>query len=163
MSVTLFPLAPRPENEEARNAAVHSSGLLRKVGDPELNALCVEAKMVASSDWAGIALVVGEVQRVIASSGGLIGHYDRDRSMTAYAILTPSEVLNLADARAEARFVSNSFARTGLIRFFVAVPFIDERGFALGALCVSSRRSRPAADDQTVTALKALASQVLRH
>lgn len=163
MSVTLFPLAPRPANEAARSAAVHSSGLLQRVGDPELNALCVEAKRVASSDWAGIALIVGEVQNVIASSGGLIGHYDRDRSMTAQAILAPSEVLNLADARAEARFASNSFARVGLIRFFVAVPFIDERGFALGALCVSSRSPRPAADDQTVSALKALASQVLRR
>lgn len=163
LSVTFFPLAPRPANEVARDAAVRASGLLKQVDDPDLNAICVQAKTVASSDWAGIALIAGEAQCVIASSGGQIGQYDRDRSMTAHAILNPSEVLNLADARADARFAGNPFARVGLIRFFVAAPIVDARGFALGALCVASRQPRQVANDQTVNALRALASQVLQR
>jgi GAF domain-containing protein len=161
--VTLFPLAPRPSNEAARSAAVLDSGLLQSIDDPALNAICVAAKTAASSDWAGIAIIIGDAQSVIASSGGLIGHYDRDRSMTAHAIMTPFEVLNLADARSEPRFAANSFARVGLIRFFVAVPIVDERQFALGALCVSSRKPRAVADEQTVRALRALADRVLQR
>lgn len=160
LSVTFFPLAPKPANEVARDAAVRASGLLQRVDDPDLNAICVQAKSLASSDWAGIALIVGEAQCVIASSGGQIGRYDRDRSIVAHAILTPSEVLNSEDARADARFVGNPFARAGLIRFFVAAPIVDEQGFALGALCVSNRQPREVANDQIVLALKALASQV---
>ncbi|WP_081645267.1 GAF domain-containing protein [Sphingomonas phyllosphaerae] len=130
------------------------------VGAPALNELSQDACRLMGGDWAGVGLIVDDNQVVIASSGGRVGRYERARSIMAYAILEPDAVLCVLDAPADERFGGNPFVRVGLIRFFVAAPIVDERGFALGALCVSSRSPRQQVEQSTIEALRALATQV---
>lgn len=162
MSVTLYDLAPIPSNEPARNRAVHASGLFGNIDNPALIAIAQHAKLLFHAEWAGVALIFDTVQEVIASSGGRLGRYERARSMSAHAILTPSEVLCLPNAEADERFRGNPFVRVGLIRFFVAAPIIDAQGYALGTLCVSKRSPQKVIDPIHVTKLQALAAQVAR-
>lgn len=160
MSVTFYSPAPVPSNESVRNAAAHASGLLDRVNDPALNAIAKSAKELLYADWAGVALIVDNLQVVIASSGGQIGRYERARSMSAHAILAPEQIFCVPDARRAEAFGSNPFVRVGLIRFFVAAPLINEAGLALGVLCVSSRTPRAAITEDQADLLKTLASRV---
>lgn len=162
MSVTIYDPAPLPSNEPARNQAVYASGLLENSDDTALSRLSVLAKDLFRADWAGITLIYDDVQYVIASSGGQLGHYDRARSMSAYAILEPSKVFYLADAKEDGRFGANPFVRVGLIRFFVAAPIIDAQGYALGTLCASSSLPRRMVDQEALAKLRSLAAQVAR-
>lgn len=160
MSVTFYNPAPLPSDEPARNQAVYDSGLLKNNNDPVFSALCELARDTFRADWSGITFIYDEVQCVIASSGGRLGHYDRARSMSAYAILEPSEVFCLADAKEDDRFGANPFVRVGLIRFFVAAPIIDAQGYALGTLCASSSLPRQAINPAAMAKLQSLAAQV---
>lgn len=162
MSVTLYDLAPIPSNEPARNRAVHASGLFGTVNNPALVLIADQAKTLFHAEWAGVALIFDTVQEVIASSGGHLGRYERARSMSAHAILTPSKVLCLPNAETDERVRGNPFVRVGLIRFFVAAPIIDAQGYALGTLCVSKRSPQKVIDPIHVTKLQALAAQVAR-
>lgn len=161
MSVTFYSSAPIPHNEPSRNAAVHASGLLERVNDPSLNAIADNAKQLLHVDWAGVALVVDDLQFIIASSGGQIGRYERARSMSAHAILRPDEVFCVSDTTIADAFGSNPFVRVGLIRFFAAASFVDAAGLPLGVLCVSSRTPRTPINDTEAEALRSLASRVL--
>lgn len=160
MSVTIYDPAPLPSNEPARNQAVYASGLLENSDDTALNRLSVLAKDLFQADWAGITLIYDDVQCVIASSGGRLGHHHRGRSMSAYAILKPAEVFCLLDTKQDDRFGANPFVRVGLIRFFVAAPVIDAQGYALGTLCVSSSLPRHTIDPDALAKLQNLAAQV---
>ncbi|WP_164523666.1 GAF domain-containing protein [Sphingomonas sp. S-NIH.Pt15_0812] len=134
--------------------------MLEAINNPILHAIALNAKNLFRADWAGIALIFDEVQEVIASSGGRLGRYDRARSLAAHAILSPLEVLCLADAKEDGRFGANPFVRVDLIRYFVAAPIIDAQGYALGALCASSRFPRQVTDPDDLEKLQALAAQV---
>lgn len=129
---------------------------------PSLNMLCHESCNVLDGDWAGIGLIVDNDHVVIASSGGRLGRYERARSITAYAILKPDEVLCAPDVLLDPRFGGNPFIRVGLIRFFVAAPIVDDHGFALGALCVSRRTPRTKVDPDDIEKLRILATQVIK-
>jgi GAF domain-containing protein len=134
--------------------------LIGSINDPALGEIAENAKLLFHAEWAGVTLIFDSVQEVIASSGGRVGRYDRARSMSAHAILTPSEVLCLPDAEADERFRGNPFVRVGLIRFFVAAPIIDVQGYALGTLCVSKQSPQQIIDPVHVAKLQALAAQV---
>lgn len=161
MSVTFYSPAPIPPNDHARNLAVRASGLLERGEEPALTTLAKAAKKAVGGDWAGVAVIVDDLQIVIASSGGQLGRYERARAMSAHAIVAPDRVFCVPDTLAEGLFRSNPFVRVGLIRFFVAAPIVDAAGHALGVLCVSSRNPRAPLDDAETRTLKALAAQVL--
>lgn len=161
MSVTFYSPAPVPPNEPTRNAAVYASGLLERMNDPALNDIALSAKELLHVDWAGIALIVDDLQIVIASSGGQIGRYERARSMSAHAILAPDAIFCVPDTRVAEAFGSNPFVRVGLIRFFAAAPIVTAAGLPLGVLCVSSRTQRRAINEAEADALQSLAARVL--
>ncbi|VXC50407.1 conserved hypothetical protein [Sphingomonas sp. 8AM] len=112
-------------------------------------------------DWAGVALLVDDLQIVIASSGGQLGRYDRARSMSAHAIVAPEQVFCVSDTITDSTFRSNPFVRVGLIRSFVAAPIVDAAGYALGVVCVSSRNPRVPLGDAEARSFRSLAAQVL--
>jgi len=161
VSVTFYSPAPIPADERARSQAVRASGLLELVEDPRLTALAKAARKLIGGDWSGVALLIDDLQIVIASSGGQLGRYDRARSMSAHAIVAPDQVFCVPDTMTDSRFRSNPFVRVGLIRFFVAAPIVDAAGYALGVLCVSSRNPRAPLADSEAQALRRLAAQVL--
>ncbi|MFK3888457.1 hypothetical protein [Sphingomonas sp. NPDC079357] len=161
MSVTFYSPAPIPPDDHARNQAVRASGLLDRIDDPQLNALAKTARKLVNGDWAGVALIVDDLQIVVASSGGQLGRYERARSISAHAVVTPDRLFCVPDVIADGTFGSNPFVRVGLIRFFVAAPIIDAAGYALGVLCVSSRNTRAALNDAEAAALRSLAARVL--
>ncbi|MEG8039751.1 hypothetical protein QP166_10515 [Sphingomonas sp. LR60] len=75
------------------------------------------ARKVVNADWAGVAVIVDDLQIVVASSGGQLGRYDRARSMSAHALVAPADLFCVPDTMTDDRFGSNPFVRVGLIRF----------------------------------------------
>ncbi|MBI3608873.1 MAG: sensor domain-containing diguanylate cyclase, partial [Nitrospirae bacterium] len=85
----------------------------------------------------------------------------RDVSFCAHAILHPSEMLVVSDARKDPRFAENPMVMADpYIRFYAGIPLVTSTGFALGTLCVFDRTPRTLTDEQHHT-LQALSRQVM--
>lgn len=85
----------------------------------------------------------------------------RELSLCAHAILEPSEVMVVPDARDDPRFSDNPLvAGEHGFRFYAGAPLVTDDGLALGTLCVFDREPR-ALDGRQVEALRTLAHQVM--
>jgi GAF domain-containing protein len=160
MGITIFTPAPLPPNEAARSEASSQSGLLSRVNDPHLLSITKEARRAFNSRWCGIALVVGEIQHVIASSDGLTGLYRRSTMFSSYVVYSPRNPFIVLDAIEDQRFAGNPFVDNGLIRFYAGTAIFDTAGYAVGALCVSDSTSRQTFGAEETIALRNFSDKV---
>jgi GAF domain-containing protein len=86
--------------------------------------------------------MVGDIQHVVASSGGMIGMYRRATSLSSYNIYEPDVPFVVLDAMVDERFSGNPFVDDGLIRFFASATILNKAGYAIGALCVTDQVPR---------------------
>jgi len=98
MGITVFTPAPMPLDEGRRSEAASQSGLLDRVADPALTRIAKDARRVLCSAWCGVTVMIGDMQHVIASSGGMIGMYRRSTSLSSYVIAAPEEPFVTLDA-----------------------------------------------------------------
>lgn len=139
MGITVFTPAPMPPGESRRSEAVSQSGLLDRVADPALTRIAKDARRGLCSAWCGVTVMVGDMQHVIASSGGMIGMYRRSTSLSSYVIAAPNEPFVILDASIDERFAGNPFISDGLIRFYAGTAIRDGAGVAIGVLCVTDK------------------------
>lgn len=160
MGITVFTPAPLPDNEGKRSETAAQSGLVNRVRDPRLIAIALEARHSLKARWSGVTVMVGDIQHVVASSGGMIGMYRRATSLSSYNIYEPDMPFVELDATVDDRFSGNPFVDDGLIRFFASATIVDKAGYAVGALWVTSRVARPlfTADDASI--LRRLANEI---
>ena len=87
----------------------------------------------------------------------------RDYSFCAHAILNPSEVFIVPDAREDERFSDNPLT-TGQpkVVFYAGVPLVNPEGYPLGTLCVIDNRPRTLTENQLLS-LQALSRLVNAH
>jgi len=81
----------------------------------------------------------------------------------AHAILTPDQVLSVADATKDARFADNPLV-TGApdIRAYIGVPLVDRDGHALGTLCAIDQVPRRH-DARAIRTMQTLARAVVAN
>ena len=103
-------------------------------------------------------------------STGAFGWYaremPRDVSFCSHAIAHRGEVMVVEDATADARFRGNPLVTNApKIRFYAGAPLYDERGNALGALCVigSEPRSFDASDRQLLLSMAGQVEGLLKR
>lgn len=149
----------KPENEEARLAALHSFDILDTAPDKGFDDLVAIAAAIFAVPMATVSLIDSERQWFKARIGIAEPETPRECSFCAHAILEPDVVLVVDDATQDARFVDNPLV-TGEpgIRFYAGAPLVTSDGFALGTLCVIDHQPRQI-DPSQVEALRALSRQ----
>jgi GAF domain-containing protein len=161
MGITVFTPAPLLENEGKRSEAAVQSGLVNRVRDPRLTAIALEARHLLKARWSGVTVMVGDIQHVVASSGGMIGMYRRATSLSSYNIYEPDVPFVVLDTMIDERFSGNPFVDNGLIRFFASATILDRAGYAVGALCVTDRVARTSFVVDDATILRRLANDIV--
>jgi PAS domain S-box-containing protein len=157
------PGAPLPDNETARLRALRSYGVLDSVAEEALSAIVRVAASVCEAPIALVSLIDERRQWFLASAGldGGVTETPRELAFCAHAI-HDTHVMVVEDATRDARFAENPLV-TGEphIRFYAGAPLVDQKGFALGTLCVVGARPRKLTAFQAKV-LQELSSVVVR-
>lgn len=134
---------PFPPNEAARIAALERYGILDTPSDVVLDSMTQAALNLCETPIALISLV-GTTQQWFKSSIGMpVRELSRDQAFCTYAILAPTELMEVEDVSLDERFKDNPLV-TGerKIRFYAGKPLVTHDGLALGTLCVIDDKPR---------------------
>lgn len=153
-----------PIDEAARLAELRSFDQLDTAADPDFDNITELARRVAATEIGIISLVDQERQWFKSCVGASLGQQETPRSISfcGHTILQRDPLIIL-DALADSRFADNPLV-TGDpgIRFYAGFPLITANGFALGSLCVISRRPHRLTAEQ-MDSLQRLASLTVNH
>ncbi len=132
--------AQEEEEEHKRLAALRSLHVLDTPPDAAFDALVLEAARVCGTAIAVISLVDEHRQWFKSRLGLQVDETPREDAFCAHAIRNPGEIMIVSDAAADPRFAANPLVLDEpKIRFYAGVPLVDERGRAMGTLCVIDR------------------------
>lgn len=129
--------APRCSNELERLYALHSYKILDTEPDPAFDSLVELAARLLKVNMALITLIDVERQWFKARIGCEVQETPRGLSFCAHALLDPSSLLVVPDARLDPRFSGHpEVGKPDGICFYAGAPLVDREGYALGTLCV---------------------------
>lgn len=153
--------APLPANEAERLKALYEYAILDSEAEPAFDDLARLAAILCETPLSFVSLMDEQRQWFKARIGLADAEVPRDQTFCAYSILEPTTILEVPDAREDARFAGNSRV-TGVphIRFYASVPLVTSDGFAIGTLCVIDSTPRELRPDQR-EALTLLGRQVI--
>jgi len=136
------PAAPLPPSEAQRLAALRSYDILDTAADPDIDRTTRLAARLSGCPIALVSLVDTERQWFKSRQGIAVTETPRALAFCAHAILEPSRLLLVPDAREDPRFRDNALV-TGAphIRFYAGTPLVNPDGHALGTLCVIDRQA----------------------
>jgi hypothetical protein len=169
----LSPIAPRhgalrncgqptvsPEQgmeEFTRQRAVDSYRIVDSLPDAAYDDIVRLATMLCGTPMALVSLIDRERQWFKASIGLDEQQTRRDEAFCNHAIAHPDRLMEIPDARADARFADNPMVTGGPgIRFYAGMPLVSPDGAAIGTVCVIDREPRNL-DDAQRAALASLA------
>ena len=154
-------LAPRPEDEQSRLAALRDYEILDTLPESAYDDITRVAAHICNTPIALVSLVDENRQWFKARFGINARETPRDLAFCSHAILDPERIMVIEDASRDPRFASNPLV-TGEpgIRFYAGAPLVTKDGHALGTLCVIDRNPGSLSPVQ-LDALGALARQVV--
>ena len=156
-----MPAAPLPRNESERLAALQAYAILDTLPEEAYDDITFLASQICEAPIALVSLIDGDRQWFKSRVGLAVPETSRDLAFCAHAILDPTKLMVVADARDDARFATNPLVTADPhIRFYAGAPFVTLSGVVLGTLCVIDRVPRTLSDDQ-YRALEALSRQVM--
>nr|WP_279347058.1 GAF domain-containing sensor histidine kinase [Gramella sp. AN32] len=119
------------------------------------------ASFICETPIALISLVNSNEQWFKSKVGVDFTGGERELSFCGHAILEPENIMEVQDTTKDLRFIDNPFTHEDGhgIKFYAGVPLRNEKGVALGTLCVLDRKAHKLTNDQ-LYALKALGKQV---
>ncbi|GAB4019835.1 PAS domain S-box protein [Spirosoma koreense] len=149
------------ETEQQRLQALMSYSILDSLPEAEYDAITQIATHICQTPISLITFLDNERQWFKAAQGLTLRETPRQYSFCAHAIQTPTQLMEVMDARVDERFAQNLFMLSDPpVIFYAGVPLVDEAGQALGTLCVIDHQPRHLSDQQATT-LKSLAQQVV--
>ncbi len=153
--------APLPIDEKIRLEALRRFAFLDTEPSDSFDDITRLAAYVCDASIALVSFVDEDRQWFLSRHGTELRETDRCLAFCAYAILD-EVILEVPDARADARFVENLLV-TGepFIRFYAGAPLRSPDGHNLGTLCVIDQHPRTLSTEQRCV-LTALARQVSR-
>ncbi|HEY9700199.1 MAG TPA: diguanylate cyclase [Trichocoleus sp.] len=153
-------LIPLPQNERQRVAALRQYQILDTPAEAAFDDLTHLAAQICQTPFAWISFVDEERQWLKSRFGIEITETPRSIAFCAHTILH-STLWIIPDTIADPRFANHPFVLSSPhLRFYAAMPLIDQQGFAIGALCVADRVPRTLNAEQQ-SALRVLAQQVI--
>ncbi len=155
-------IAPKPENELQRLAALRQYNLLDTPEEREYEDVVALASSICGTPMSSITLIDESRQWHKARIGLPDKEGSRDLAFCSHAILQ-EEVMIVPDATKDIRFSDNPFViGNPNIRFYAGMPLTNPDGFKLGTLCVIDDQARELSESQ-LFALKVLGSQVSKQ
>jgi signal transduction histidine kinase len=152
---------PTPKNELARLASLESFRVLDSEAEAAFDEIVELAAQICATPVAAISLVDTDRQWFKARIGIDATQTPRDMAFCSHAICTPTEILEVEDARSDPRFADNPLVTSDpSIRFYAGAPLIAADGAALGTLCVIDRKARVLTEGQRHS-LQVLARQAM--
>ncbi|MBB5940694.1 MULTISPECIES: GGDEF domain-containing protein [unclassified Xanthomonas] len=151
----------KPDNEAARLQALHALQILDTEPEASYDDLVDIAAKLCDTPSALISLVDDERQWLKAQRNVRLLSTARDESFCGHTILTPEQVMVVADATADARFQHNPLVTEGGVRFYAGAPLLTRDGLPVGTVCVLDNRPRTLQPEQ-LAALQALSRQVMQ-
>jgi EAL domain-containing protein (putative c-di-GMP-specific phosphodiesterase class I)/GGDEF domain-containing protein len=153
-----------PEDEPARLAELYGFGVLNNAEQPGFVDICELSRELAGTEIAIITLVDADRQWFKSCVGLTSGIRETPRqiSFCGHTILQ-REPLIVVDTLEDQRFADNPLVsgEPGL-RFYAGFPLITAKGYALGSLCVCSRKPHQLTTQQ-ISCLQRLASLTMQH
>ena len=136
-----------PADESTRLAILNDYQILDTAPDERTAVFVRLAANLFSTPISLVSLVDKDRQWFKAAIGLDASETPRDQAFCAHAILSPSEVMVVEDARLDPRFCENPLV-TGdpEIRFYAGAPLVSPEGYPLGTLCVIDRKPRQLAE-----------------
>ncbi|GEQ84638.1 sensor histidine kinase [Patiriisocius marinistellae] len=157
-----MPASKVPHNEIERLQALISLKILDTAEDDDYDNITELASFICNTPVSLISLVDKERQWFKSKKGMTACETSRDYSFCAHAILDPTEILEVADARLDPRFIDNPLTELDEpVIFYAGIPLRTENGLPLGSLCVIDHKPNALNQGQR-DALKRLGKQVER-
>lgn len=156
----MAPYEKSPPGEAARLEALRAYHILDTLGEEAYDRLTKLASLICETPISLVSLIDDKRQWFKSRQGFFVSETPREQAFCHYAILQPS-LFEVEDAVLDERFKNNPLV-TGdpNIRFYAGYPLIDDKGFALGTLCVMDRIPRKLTDSQQES-LSLLAKEVM--
>lgn len=155
-------VAPIPENEQQRLAALRALALLDTEPEERFDRVTRLAQRLFDVPIALVSLVDAHRQWFKSRQGIDLTETSREVSFCAHAVASGS-VLHVPDATADPRFAANPLvASDPAIRFYAGCPLVEPGGAVVGTLCVIDRRARELSVDD-LRSLRDLADMVERE
>ena len=154
-------IAPKPENEKERIAALYEYNILDTISEKDYDDITHIAADICGMPISLISIIDHDRQWFKSRIGIESEELHRDVAFCAHAILNPKELFIINDVLKDERFHDNPLV-TGSpnIGFYAGVPLLSETGYPLGTLCVIDKKANDLSRAQKET-LKALARQVV--
>ena len=155
--------APIPANEQERLAALYEYNILDTISEKDYDDITHIAAEICNMPISLISIIDHDRQWFKSRVGLDDPETSRDIAFCTYAILDPSEIFVVNDAKKDERFHDNPLVTGGPhIGFYAGVPLVNNSGFPLGTLCVIDNKVNKLTSEQKET-LKALARQVVAN
>jgi len=155
------PPFPLPENEESRLRALDAYEILDTLPERSFDDFARLASIICGTPISLISFLDDHRQWFKARIGFNQSETPREDAFCAHAIMDPTGVMVVEDARDDERFAQNPLVLGDpKIRFYAGAPLVTPQGEALGVLCVIDTQPRELTAPQ-VEALRIMATEVV--
>ncbi len=161
-----------PEDDAARAAALHATGVLSGAVREDLDAIAARAADVFDVGFAVISAIDATQEYIVGQSKALPGdtpvNGGADRAMLTIPrdeaicnhVLADAETLVVPDTGRDPRFAENPTVKRWNARFYAGAPLLSADGHALGVLCLINDEPRTL-DERDVELLTEMAADVV--
>ena len=156
--------ASLPSGEVERIRSLRALEILDTLPEQAYDDLTLLASQVCGTPVALVSLVDANRQWFKSKVGFASSEVAREGAFCTHAIQDPHRLFEIEDAQTDPRFAESTLVRdTPNIRFYAGAPIVNERGEALGTVCVIDVQPRRLNDAQRacLTALARQASKLL--
>ncbi|MCB7479972.1 sensor histidine kinase [Christiangramia sediminis] len=149
-----------PVNEVERLNSLKELDIFETLPEEAYDSITKLASYICKTPIAAINLIGSEQSWFKSKFGTELSGSSREISFCGHTILEPNTLLEIPDTTKDERFKNNPIVTGDIsIRYYAGVSLLDNKGLAMGTLCVYDSKEHFLDEDQK-TALKALGKQV---